>query len=405
MTVSVNYRDSSWLRPAIRTLLATCILLSVAGTALAGDREKAKRLHDRLTGVPPSATVLDAMQADISGGDPVAAAYKAMDNSAFYNVTLKNFVTPWTNRDQTVFAPLNDYTATVIGMVRDDADFRTVLYGDILYVGAGNLGLPAYAMNNNDHYQALEDQGIDLKTNLVATTQSAKTDLPVAATAGIMTTRAAAQAFFVAGTNRAMLRFTLMNHLCNDMEQLKDTTRSPDRIRQDVSRSPGGDSRIFLNSCIGCHAGMDPLAQAYAYYNYDAVSARLIYNGAATIDPSTGTRVQAKYHINSDNFKYGYVTTDDRWDNYWRSGPDALLGWDSTRNSFGNGAKSLGIELANSEAFAQCQVKKVFKTVCLRAPGNTADRNQIDTLVASFKSSGYHLKRVFAEAAAYCMGD
>ncbi len=281
MTVSVKYRDTSRLRLVIRTLLATCVLLGVTDAALAGDREQAKRLHDRLAGVPPSATVLDAMQADISGGDPVAAAYQAMDNSAFYNVTLKNFVTPWTNRDQTVFAPLNDYTATVIGMVRDDVDFRKVLYDDILYVGAGNLGLPAYAMTNNDHYEALEQQGIDLKTNLVAATQSAKTDLPAAATAGIMTTRAAAEAFFVAGTNRAMLRFTLMNHLCNDLEQLKDTTRSPDRIRQDVSRSPGGDSRIYLNSCLGCHAGMDPLAQAYAYYNYDANSARLVYNGAA----------------------------------------------------------------------------------------------------------------------------
>ena len=42
----------------------------------------------------------------------------------------------------------------------------------------------------------------------------------------------------------------------------------PDRIRQDVSRSPGGDSRVFLNSCIGCHSGMDPMAQAFAYYNF-----------------------------------------------------------------------------------------------------------------------------------------
>ncbi len=405
MTVSVKHRDSTRLRLVIRALLAGCLLLGVTDAAMAGAREQAKRLHDRLTGVPPSATVLDTMQADISGGDPLSAAYLAMDNSAFYNVTLKDFVTPWTNRDQTVFAPLNDYTATVIGMVRDDVDFRKVLYDDILYVGAGNLGLPAYAMTNNDLYDAMETQGIDLKTNLVATTQSAKTDLPAAATAGIMTTRAAAQAFFIAGTNRAMLRFTFINYLCTDLEQLKDITRSPDRIRQDVSRSPGGDSRIFLNSCVGCHAGMDPMAQAYAYYNYDAPSARLVYNGVSAIDPSTGTRVQAKYHINSDNFKYGYVTPDDRWDNYWRSGPDALLGWDSTLPGGGNGAKSLGQELANTEAFAQCQVKKVFKTVCLRPPGNAADRNQIDTMVTSFKSNGYHLKRTFAEAAVYCMGD
>jgi len=405
MTASAKYRYLLWSRQMLQALLVAGVLFSAADAALAGAREQAKRLHDRLAGVPPSATVLDAMQADITGGNAVVAANKAMDNSAFYSVTLKNFVTPWTNEEQTVFAPLNDYTATVIGVVRDDIDFRTVLYGDILYVGAGNLGLPAYAMTNNNHYQALEDKGIDLKANLVATTQSVKTDLPAAATAGIMTTRAAAQAFFVAGTNRAMLRFTLMNYLCNDLEQLKDTTRSPDRIRQDVSRSPGGDSRIFLNSCVGCHAGMDPLAQAYAYYNYDETSARLVYNTVGVVDPSTGTRVQAKYHINSDNFKYGYVTPDDRWDNYWRSGTDALLGWDSALPGGGNGAKSMGQELANSEAFAQCQVKKVFKTVCLRAPGNSADRHQVDTMVTSFKSSGYHLKRVFAEAAVYCMGD
>ena len=92
-----------------------------------------------------------------------------------------------------------------------------------------------------------------------------------------MTTRAAAAAFFVAGTNRAMFRFTLLNHLCNDLEQVKDSSYSPDRIRQDVSRSPGGDSRLFLNSCIGCHNGMDPMAQAFAYYNFDEASQRIQY--------------------------------------------------------------------------------------------------------------------------------
>ena len=67
-----------------------------------------------------------------------------------------------------------------------------------------------------------------------------------------------------------MFRFTMINHLCHDMEQLMDTTRPTDRIRQDVARSPGGDSRIFLNNCVGCHSGMDPMAQAFAYYNFDA---------------------------------------------------------------------------------------------------------------------------------------
>ena len=33
----------------------------------------------------------------------------------------------------------------------------------------------------------------------------------------------------------------------------------------------------------------------------------------------------------------------------------------------------LGIELANSAAFAQCQVDKVFKAICLRDPNVFAD--------------------------------
>jgi hypothetical protein len=366
-----------------------------SGTAHAGPREQAKRLHDRIAGVPPSDSVLASMQSDIESGDPVAAAYRAMQSSAFYNVTLKNFATPWTNRDQSVFAPLNDYTATVIGMVRDDVPFNTLLSADILYVGSG-AGIPAYSPSNNDHYQALEDRGVDLKQALTQTTQSALTGLPPAATAGVMTTRAAAEAFFIAGTNRAMFRFTLLNHLCRDMEQVHDTTRPPDRIRQDVSRSPGGDSRIFLNNCVGCHSGMDPLAQAFAFYDFDPVAARLAY---------TPGQVQPKYFNNEDTFPAGFRTPDDSWENRWRSGPDSLLGWSSSLPGRGQGAKTMGEELANSDAFARCQVEKVFRNVCFRAPSDAADRSRVAAMVASFKSNGYRLKQVFAESAVYCMGE
>src|SRR5690606_14228118 len=182
-----------------------------------------------------------------------------------------------------------DYTATVIGMIRDDVDFRQVLSGDILYVGGS--GLPAYSPVNNNLYERMEEDDVDLGNPavLVASTQSQHTGLPASATAGVMTTRAAAQSFFVAGTNRAMFRFTLMAHMCRDLEQVHDAQLSPDRIRQDVSRSPGGDSRIYLNNCIGCHNGMDPLAQAFAYYNFDDTPGRIEY---------TEGQVQPKYLIN-----------------------------------------------------------------------------------------------------------
>jgi hypothetical protein len=372
------------------------LLSGMSGLAAAGAREQAKRIHDRIAGVPPSAATLDQMEALVQANDAAGAARIAMQAPSFYTTTLKNWITPWTNREQSVFAPLNDYTATVIGVVRDDVDYRQILSGDILYVG-GN-GFPAYSPANNSLYQQLEDQDANLGSSsvLVASTQSANTGLPAAATAGVMTTRAAAQSFFIAGTNRAMFRFTLMSQMCKDMEQMHDVLLPPDRIRQDVARSPGGDSRVFLNNCIGCHTGMDPLAQAFAYYNWN--------EGTGRIEYTPGT-VQPKYLINSDNFKPGYVTPNDGWTNYWRTGQNSVNGWSPSLPGSGNGAKSMGAELANSEQFARCQVEKVFKTVCLHPPVNQADRNAVDTAITQFKNGGYKLKDVFAQTAAYCKGN
>jgi hypothetical protein len=419
MTAATNSEHARRARRTARGSTLGVLAASIAAVALGafapsahsqtlGPRDQAKRMHDRLNGVPPAPAMLDAMTASIQSGNAVGAALLAIDGNQtvpasghFYTTVLKNWVTPWTNRDQTAFAPLNDYTATVIGMVRDSVPFNTVLSADILYVGRANLGLPAYSVSNNQHYEQLESRGENLRDALVATTQSASTGLPAAATAGVMTTRAAARAFFIAGTNRAMFRYTLMNFMCRDLEQVMDGTRATDRIRQDVSRSPGGDSRLFLGNCAGCHTGMDPMAQAFAYYHYehpmgDEEAGQIRY---------TAGQVQPKYFNNEDTFKQGFRTPNDAWENRWRRGPNQLLGWDPSKPGSGTGAKSLGEELGASEAFAQCQVEKVFKNVCLRAPADATDRAEVGRIVGVFKSNNYSLKRVFAETAAYCTGE
>ena len=381
----------------LKWLTLGLLALTVVSTANAGPREQAKQIHDRLAGVPPSDLVLATMEALVDPNQPGTAeqaAFIAMDNANFYNVTVKNFAAPWTNREGDVFVPLNDYVATVVGMIRDNVPFNTLLSADIIYTGT-DAQLPPYSVSDNDHYAEIENRGLDMMTGLgVQQLQSNVTGLPADATAGVMTTRAAAQAFFVAGTNRAMFRFTMLNHMCNDMEQVHDANLIPDRIRQDVSRSPGGDSRLFLNSCIGCHTGMDPMAGAFAYYDFD--------EGSQSIQYTPGF-VQDKYRNNNQNFPPGYVTTDDSWINYWRDGQNQFLGWDLTRDGYGAGAKTMGEELGNSDAFASCQVKKVFRAVCLRAPEDFDDRTEVDNMIASFRG-GYSMKQTFAEAAVYCKG-
>ena len=416
MTENKNMPDTAFSgQRAMLNIILLILFLILTNQAFADSRTQAKRMHDRLTGVAPSPAVLNSMETLLATGnsaDAVDAAYIAMNNKHFYNATLVNLITPWTNEARAVFpedmdteGTLNDYTATVIGAIRDEIDFRRILYDDILYVGSGSLGITGYSYSNNNHYKELEALGADMgdPSVLVPVSQSANTGsvLTSADTAGVVTSRAAAKAFFVDGTNRAMFRFTVLNHLCQDLEQLKDVTLPADRIRQDVSRSPGGDSRIFMNACIGCHTGMDPMTQSLAYYNYNGSSLEF-----------TNNVVQPKNLINEDNFKPGYIVTNNNWVNYWRQGNNSLLGWDQSLpgNGGGSGAASaMAKELAHSEQFARCQVEKVFQSVCLRPPGDVADRAAVNSILANFKlpfkkSTGYELKRVFAETAVHCKG-
>ena len=259
-----------------------------------------------------------------------------MENRAFYNVTLKNFATPWTNRDQTVFAPLNDYIATVIGMVRDDVPFDRVLSDDILYIGAAAAACRPYSPSSNDHYAALEAQGVNLKDGAGRARRSRPlTGLPPEATAGVITTRAAAQAFFIAGTNRAMFRFTLINHLCRDLEQVHGHDapagpHPPGRQPQPGRRQPRVPQQLRR---LPHRHGPAGAGLRLLRLRRDGGPARL--HGRRQVRP--------KYFNNARHIPPpAYVTPDDRWDNYWRKGRNALLGWDPALPGAGQGAKSLG---------------------------------------------------------------
>ena len=378
---------------------ALALVCTLAATlSWAGPREQAKRMHDRLTGVPAPAAVLDSMAAKIEAENPVGAAMEAMLEPAFYNTKLREFATPWSNRDQSVFPPLNDTTATVIGMIRDDVPFDQVLYEDIVYTGSADATNVAYSHSNNDHYEDLQSNRVDLSDpgNLIQQRQSVLPDAVIGPNeaAGIMTTRGFAEAFLVAGTNRAAVRFATLNLMCMDMEDFRDVTAWPDRVRQDVTRSPGGDSSIYLNDCLSCHAGLDGLAGAFAFYDFDEDAARLVY---------TPDSVHPKYLKDGNTFRYGYVTLGDSWINYWRSGPNAFVGWRGPGS--GMGAKSLGMELAQTRQFSECQVRKVFENVCYRTPNGASDLQAVSNIADSFEASNRSMKQVFAETAAYCMGD
>lgn len=375
-------------------LLVTFMVMNA--WAESSPREKAWKLHNRLAGVPPVKSAqrdpLNEMETLISQGRPEDAAMIAVNHPGFYNIVLKNWIKPWSNREQTSRTELNDYVATVIGMIRDDVPFNQVLSEDILYTVTYNNtdGTPSvYSFTNNDHYRIAETRNINLMTSLMRQTQSALTGLPQNAVSGVITTRASGESFFSAGTNRRVNRFNFINYMCRDYEELHDVNIPDFRVRRDVERNPGGDSRTYKSKCVGCHAGQDALGGAYAFYDF--VGGRLVYTPGIVV-----TKMNHNVY-----FRDGFVTTDDSWINTWASGQNATLGWRGSTQ--GRGVKELGEMFARSKAFSQCMAKKVFKLVCLKAPVKTEDVALMNSLADKFESSNYNMKELIVNTSVGCI--
>jgi len=107
------------------------LLSSLAWSAPADD---ARKIFERVTGSTPSSAQLSQMVALLNSGNVAGAVDVAMADRDFYRIGLKRLFTRMTNVDEDPDAPLNDFSATLIGMVRDNKDFRRALFGDEYYV-------------------------------------------------------------------------------------------------------------------------------------------------------------------------------------------------------------------------------------------------------------------------------
>lgn len=376
----------------------------------------AQKLHQRLVGVPAGEKTLRTMSDSIAKGDLRQAALEAMavdsfSSAPFYRTTLKHFFSPLSNVHGQARFPLNDMTATLIGLFRDDAPFQKALFDDVLYVPVREQ-LPDYPRNSNAAYERLETEGADLRDPLslrqVKQSDVHKGDRAVKEPAGLLTTRAFAEAYYSAGTNRRAVKYLLKNFLCSEMETLHDTSSPDDRVRQDIPRDPDKDPNKYHTTCKGCHSGMDGLAGAFAYLDFQ--NQRLeedpekLQNAVKTAKPSA-ERESHKYLRLSNQFSNGYQTFDNEWVNRWIHGKNSpLLGFrDGTAHSAqGHGPRSLGQMLGQSEAFSKCMVQKVFSHVC-QTPPEPEDAAFLSQAVRNFEAGDYLLRNVFADVAAYCV--
>lgn len=247
--------------------------------------------------------------------------------------------------------------------------------------------------HTNAHYESITNQGLDLSDEKVLKrrTQNVVLHQNDYEISGLLTTRAFGKAYMTDGTNRAPVAFSMKHFFCHEMEQLNDTTTPDYRNRRDVDRSPGGNSSTYKSLCVGCHAGMDAFAGAFAFYDFPAGA--LVYNHS-----------KVTHKINKNVvFEDGYVVSDDSWVNLWNSGRNAELGW--SEESEGNGVKSLGKMWARTEQFNSCMAKQVFEKVCFRHVSTTKEKNAVKQLATHFKNSNQNMKDLFIQTAVLCMGE
>jgi hypothetical protein len=354
----------------------------------AGMSDYGKRLFQRLAGAPLLAKDprFGAYTQLIAKGDLKGAAAIATADDGFYNATLRDWAAVMANKDGTPLIDLDDFQATMIGVTRDDLDARTLLTGNYTYVANTAAGISPPTLADNDHYKAIGDQQLNLRTTLVKQEPQWPGTTPTMESAGLLTSRSWGKMYFSAGTNRRSVAFSMQIFLCSPIATWRNVAIDDYHVRRDVNRVPGGDPRTFQTTCRGCHGPMDAFGGAFAHFDYDVNATQLNYLGPTTVAP--------KYNQNANTYPDGWVTTDDSWVNMLADNPQ--FGWRSPAT--GNGINSFGDLLSHSEQFGRCMVTRAFKEVCRRNVSNS-EQALVQTLATQFETEGYHLKSMFEEVA------
>jgi hypothetical protein len=331
------------------------------------NRMLASDIYNRIAGfdLPIVHPTLVEMETALAGDSTnitnrMRAAAIASSKPSFYNVTVKEFAKKMSNRDETVAVPLNDFTATFIGITRDDVDARELLYGDFYYRGnSTQTAVPSDMVNDliksNRHYEQLEAMNYDLSRVLQRVNGQVYYDGANALVparnydaAGVLTSRAFLSEHAIAGTNRRLVEYSFQEFLCRPITEWADATAADSHVGRDVDRQPSGSHEKYQTSCRSCHAQMDGLRGAFSRITYetDFVKHAWVIPSDAISDPNEANNntnpltmiqvprgISGKMNKNNDMFPEAKVTSDTVWHNYAIGTLNATyFGWKTGRN-------------------------------------------------------------------------
>lgn len=406
---------------------------------------EAKWLLERLTGVkwPASSAPYAQVLEKVRAGQKQEAAEIATQQAQFINVTVREFAAKMSTRDESVREQLNDFTATVMGVTRDNTDARHLLYGNFLYKGdqarLTGLNITDDVHRNNNHYAQMVQNSVNLKDALIrvdgqrlatgpvptppVTVPPTPPDVTAALVAnpdpaGILTSRAWISSHAIAGTNRRLVEYTFRQFMCVSMAEWADTASFDTRVGRDIDRAPGGDPQRYLTTCKGCHTGMDGFRGAFARWDYrdqgNGLGVAAHSQSGATDNnyraPADANQVVNKMNVNNTVYPGGFAVTNDSFVNYtdrlnsqnalnfgWRTpAPDS----DPVLSSRTTGVHAFGRLIAGSRRFNQCMAKRVWDSVCKHELSEAEMDAVYVSLGMQFESSlNFNLRKLFEAVA------
>lgn len=397
-------------------------------------------MYRRLVGVsiPVSSPVIQSMSAAILADNASQAAALATNEPDFLNVTVRYMGIKMSYRDEKPNHPSNDFTATLVGAVRDDVSAQELLTGNFSYrVDAARLpagvtirsNVYADIIRTNNHYADLDARGFNAswlsrKDGIEIVGGNNIVDLlPEKDASPLLSSRGFTSAHAIAGTNRRMYEYSFLQFMCVSMTEFSDTSVSDEFVGRDVDRY---DPK-FQTRCKGCHGQMDGMRGAFAnidFFDNGTVgflkhssklpAQPLLLNqtenefnfktfrggNGATLYPG----VAEKMNHNEQVYTAGRIIDSDGWTNLAVGpGNSNYFGWRGPLK--GNGIKSFARMIASSERFGKCMAEKVFTEVCKRSP-NDGDRPLINYAGKKFEDNGYKFKGLFQTIASQteCLG-
>lgn len=327
----------------------------------------------------------------LSAGRDLEAARVITSNEQDYLESLVvQIIAPMLNaeknpRQQT----MTDTLALILGIVRDNEPFDSILYSKLRYslnIPPSN-GAPADERRNgygrfdrardnllDRNVLVRHEAGVEPFTRNADPALNSSYNIPDQDVSGILSTDGWASEFARAGTERRHIP-GILGILGMTIEDTRDTSVTSNYVRRDVSRVPDAfQPNLFFNFCLSCHGGMDAMADAFFNIDFDNAG-----NNVAGIVPRPAGN--DRYRINTSNFPSGWTTTSSRWRNAFSSKINAAIGWRGAMT--GVGIHSLGVAWARSSAFYSAQVERVAQYLC---PNTPLDRQTLADLTRQFES-------------------